>query len=202
MTVQVDDPIRNAALEAYATTIGASPILQLRTGPAPADLAASATGTLLVPMTLPSVWHATAANGRKAKAGTWSGTASAAGVVGHYNLNSSGGTRREQGSVSKASVLTTSAATAANSNVLTFAATSGVSVGVGASGPGVPVGTTVVAVSSTTVTMSTTSTLGVASGALIAFGDVSGDMFISETTLTIGQSVEVTMKTLVCPGGA
>ena len=94
-----------------------------------------------------------------------------------------------QGSCGPAVVLNTSALTAVNGNVLTFASTTGVLVGHNVSGTGIPVGATVVAVTSTTVTLSSTSTAGVASGAAITFAP---DLVTNSPTISNGQAGTVT----------
>lgn len=90
--MQLSIPVRNAVLNAIEATIGASAKLQLRSGAAPADCAAAATGTLIAELALPADWMAAAANGTVGKAGTWSGTAAAGGTVGHYRVVNSAGT--------------------------------------------------------------------------------------------------------------
>jgi len=100
MTKQFAAAVRNAALDAIETVIGTTPILKLRTGAAPANADAADTGTVLASITLPSDWMSNAASGVKSLLGTWSGTASAAGTVGHYRLYKADGTTiMEQGSV-------------------------------------------------------------------------------------------------------
>ncbi len=98
---QFSDAARNAALDAVETTIGASPILEIRSGAAPANCAAADSGTVLATMTLPSDWMAAASGGSKAKSGTWQDTsADATGTAGHFRIKDSGGTTCHiQGSV-------------------------------------------------------------------------------------------------------
>lgn len=86
--------LRDARANVIESTIGASPILEIRTGAPPADCAAADTGTLLVSMTLPADWLTAAAggNGQVAKNGTWSGVGVAAGVAGHYRIKNAAGT--------------------------------------------------------------------------------------------------------------
>jgi hypothetical protein len=91
--------LRDAWNSTYETTIGTAPVLELRTGAAPANCAAADSGTLLASLTLPADWQGNSASGVSAKAGTWAGTAVANGDVGHYRLKSSGGTCHEQGTV-------------------------------------------------------------------------------------------------------
>jgi hypothetical protein len=101
MTFQVADFIANAMLDAYESAIGASPILRLRTGAAPANLAAASTGTVVATMNLPADFMASAAARAKAMSGTWEDlSADNAGTVGHYEIVKADGTTRcEQGSV-------------------------------------------------------------------------------------------------------
>ena len=76
MAIQLSTSVRNARLDQTETTIGAAPILEIRSGSVPANCAAADSGSLLASLTLPSDWMAAAASGSKAKNGTWSGTAS------------------------------------------------------------------------------------------------------------------------------
>lgn len=199
--LQFSTTIRNDWLDRYEVQIGTSPKLQIRTGAQPANCAASASGTLLAQMTLPSDWLAAASTGSKAKSGTWSTTVTADGTAGHYRiLDSAATTCHEQGSITQAFSLTTSSSTSANSNVLTFAATTGVTGGMSVYGTGVPTGATVLAVGATTVTMSAVSTAGVSSSTVILFGDTDGDMFLPAVALTVGMTVTIDTKTLTAPG--
>ena len=101
MAFQFSVAARNAALDAIETTISTAPILRIRTGAAPANCAASRTGTVLATMTLPSDWLAAASSGAKALSGTWQDTsADATGTAGHFEIMDSGGTTcHMQGSV-------------------------------------------------------------------------------------------------------
>ncbi len=98
-TTQLDVTLRNAGLDVYETTIGTSPHLKIRTGAAPANVATADSGTVLVDIALPSDWLAAASGGVKAKAGTWSAAAAAAGTAAHYRIYTSGGTAMVQGDV-------------------------------------------------------------------------------------------------------
>lgn len=200
--MQLGTSLRTHLVDQFVAHVGASPKLRLISGSMPATPATSQSGTLLVGMTLPSTWMAAASGGQAAKSGTWQDNASATGTIGYARLlNSAESVVHWQGTISQAFALTTSASTAANANVLTFTATTGVTVGMGVYGSGIPTGTTVAAVSSTTVTLSQVSTAGVSSSTEILFGDVSGDMHLASTTIdTVGQSVTVTSWTLVGPG--
>ena len=104
MTVQHSDSVRHARLDAIESTIGVTPFLDIRTGAQPANCAATDGGTELVHMPLPLDWMAAASAGTKAKLGTWSVAADAAGSAGHYRLKNFGDTVcHEQGSVTATS---------------------------------------------------------------------------------------------------
>lgn len=93
MALQYSVTVRNAKLDAIETSIGASAILKIRSGAAPADCAAADAGTVLATCNLPADWMAAASNGSKAKSGTWEDTsADAAGTAGHFRLYASDGT--------------------------------------------------------------------------------------------------------------
>ncbi len=90
--------VRNARLDAIEATIGTSPVLEIRSGSAPAAITDADSGTLLASMTLPSDWMAAASSGSKALSGTWQDTsADATGTAAHWRLKSSGGTVHLQG---------------------------------------------------------------------------------------------------------
>lgn len=92
MSIQLAVATRNARLDAIETEIGTAPILKLRSGAPPANCAAADSGTVLCSITLPSDWLAAASAGAKAKAGTWSGTASGGGgTIAHFRIYDSGG---------------------------------------------------------------------------------------------------------------
>lgn len=100
MALQYSESYRNALLDAFETTVGTSPKLQLRTGAQPATCATADSGTLIAELTLPSDFMAAASGGSKAKSGTWSGNASAGGTPAHFRIKDSGGTTcHMQGSV-------------------------------------------------------------------------------------------------------
>lgn len=92
MAFQFSTAVRNAALDAIETTVGTAPTLTIRTGSAPADANAAATGTVLATMTLPSDWMAAASGGTKALSGTWQDlSADAAGTAAHFRITGAGG---------------------------------------------------------------------------------------------------------------
>lgn len=197
---QYGTTLRNALLQAYIDIIGTAPTLALRTGAPPANCAAVDAGSLLVSITLPSTWMAAPSAGASAMSGTWQGYSAATGTIGHYRITKSG-TCHEQGTVTQAFSLTTSAGTTANSNILTFASTTGISVGQAVVGTGIPSGATVLAVDATTVSLSAVSSAGVASGTSIYFGDTSGALWSNAVAIaTVGTLVAVVKRTLTAPG--
>lgn len=100
MTIQLSTAVRNARLDTIESTIGTSPVLKIRTGAAPANVATADAGTVLATLNLPSDWMAAAASGAKAKSGTWEDTvADAAGTAAHFRIYDSGGTAQIQGTV-------------------------------------------------------------------------------------------------------
>ena len=201
MAQQFSVQLRNAWLDTYESEIGTSPLKRYYTGTKPTVCSASATGTLLVEMTLPSDWMDAPSSGGAAKLGTWSGTALADGTAGYYRIYDSAGTTcHEQGTVTQAFGLTTSGTTTAPSNVLNFASTTGVTVGMPIFGSGVLTGATVAGVTSTTVTMSAATVIGVGSGVTITFGDYSGDWTMNPTAVTAGQTVTDDYRLLTTPG--
>ena len=93
MALQFSDSVRNARLAAIETTVGASAVLKIRTGAAPATCATADSGTVLATLSLPSDWMAAASGGSKAKSGTWQdASADASGTAAHFRLYASDGT--------------------------------------------------------------------------------------------------------------
>ena len=93
MSLQMSVAARNALLDAIETAIGASAIMKIRTGAAPADCATADSGTVLATLNLPADWMAAAASGSKAKSGTWQdASADAAGTAAHFRIYASDGT--------------------------------------------------------------------------------------------------------------
>jgi hypothetical protein len=93
MPLQLSTTVRNALLDAIETAAGASAILRIRTGAAPANCAAADAGTVLATINLPSDWMAAASGGTKALSGSWvDSSADAAGTAAHFRLYASDGT--------------------------------------------------------------------------------------------------------------
>lgn len=101
MAIQLSVAARNARLDAIESTIGATAVLKIRSGAAPANAAAADTGTVLATLTLPADWMAAAASGAKSKLGTWEDTsADASGTAAHFRVyESTGVTAHIQGTV-------------------------------------------------------------------------------------------------------
>jgi hypothetical protein len=201
MTKQFSTTLRNDWLDTYESTIGTAPKLRILTGSQPASCATAESGTLLIQMTLPSDWMAAPSGGSAGLAGTWSGTVAANGTAGYYRVvDTAGTTCHEQGAVTQAFAISTSATTAAGSNVLTFSATTGVTAGMSVSGTGIAAGSTVLSVGSTTVTLSIASSSGVGSSVQIYFGDTSGDLWLTSTALLASQTITISERVLTSPG--
>lgn len=91
--LQLSVAARNGLLDAIETEGGASAIMKIRTGAAPATCATADSGTVLATLNLPADWMAAAAAGSKAKAGTWEDlSADATGTAGHFRIYKSDGT--------------------------------------------------------------------------------------------------------------
>ena len=93
MTLQISVAVRNAMLDTIESTVGTGAVLKIMTGAQPANCAAEDTGTVLATLTLPSDWMAVAANGTKAKSGTWEdASADDTGTAAHWRIYASDGT--------------------------------------------------------------------------------------------------------------
>ena len=93
MAVQLSVAVRNARLDAIETAIGTAAVMKIRTGAAPANVAAADSGTVLASLSLPSDWLAAASSGSKAKSGTWEdASADSAGTAAHFRIYASDGT--------------------------------------------------------------------------------------------------------------
>jgi hypothetical protein len=93
MALRYSTAVRNAKLDAIETAVGTSAVLKIRTGAAPANVAAADSGTVLATVSLPSDWMAAASSGSKAKSGTWEDTsADASGTAEHFRIYASDGT--------------------------------------------------------------------------------------------------------------
>ena len=101
MAFQFSAASRNAALDAIETATGASAVLKIRSGAAPASVATADSGTVLATLNLPADWLAAAAAGSKSLSGTWQdASADAAGTAAHFRVYATDGTTAHiQGSI-------------------------------------------------------------------------------------------------------
>lgn len=197
MSLQYSTTHRTNSMTQLNTDIGTSAQIKVYTGTPPATVATAFTGTLLVQYAGNAGGFGSAASGQLTASAVANATASATGTAGYFRIATSGGTDVAQGTVYPNTVLSTSALTAANGNVLTFTSTTGIVVGQTISGTGVAAGCTAVAVTSTTVTMSLTSTAGVANAASITFG---GDMTVTNASIANGQACSFSSLVITANG--
>lgn len=93
MALQLSMLARNNILDGLETFIGTSAVLKIRTGAPPATCDTADSGTVLATLSLPSDWMAVAANGTKAKSGTWEdASADDTGTAAHWRIYASDGT--------------------------------------------------------------------------------------------------------------
>lgn len=193
MPVQFSDAIRNAQADAIESAVGTAPVFELFAGSLPANCAAADAGTKLASGSAPSDWMTAASAGAKSltSAFTLTGLAAAGGgtVATYFRIKNTAGTVcHHQGTAGGLVAIPTTATTASGNAVLTFAATTGISVGMRVSGTGVAAGSRVVAVTGTTVTLDNVTT-GVASGATVTFQH---DATLDNASIANGQTVNVT----------
>ena len=189
MATQYSVAARTSQMTQLIASIGINAQVIIYSGSPPANVGTAPTGTLLVQYAGNAAQFGTATAGVLTASAIAAVNATAAGVGGYFRINTSAGVAQQQGTVFQTTPLTTSAATAVNSNVLNFAATTGVVVGMTATGTGYPVGAVVIAVTATTVTLNTVSSAGVAITTLITFG---GDMNLTNTNIAAAQSCTFT----------
>jgi len=98
MAVTLNINLKNDLLDGIDTVFN-NGSLEIRTG-SPPGAGATATGTVLVTMTLPADAFNPASGGQKTKAGTWQDlSADATGIAGYFRLLNVGGTRVLEGTV-------------------------------------------------------------------------------------------------------
>lgn len=87
MAIQFSSRVVNGVLDQIEAIIGASPVLEIRTGAPPANCLAADSGTVLATLALPISWMNDAADGVKTKAGTWEdASCDDTGTAGHFRL--------------------------------------------------------------------------------------------------------------------
>lgn len=189
MAIQTAVADRDSYVNAIETAL-ANGTLEIRSGSPPATCASADTGTLGVSIPLGATPF-TSSSGVGQLVLTTSHSAAATGTItaGHFRFKTSGAATRLQGLCGQASTATTSSATAANGDVLTFSsAPPGAIVGARLSGTGIPAGTTVAAIVGATLVMSKASTAGVGSGVTIT---IDFDLNIDNPSIAPTQNVTV-----------
>lgn len=184
----ISDALANDRVACFESKLGSGAVLQLRTGAAPAACEDADTGTLLVSFTAGANLMTTPASRAAALTETLSAVAAATGTAGHWRWKTSDGVCHAQGIVTESVALSTSALTAANSNILTFSATTGVVVGMNALGTNIPVGARVLEVSGTQVKLSHACTAQVNAASAITFR---GDVWLPDTDITSGTTINL-----------
>jgi hypothetical protein len=200
MAIQYSTTHRTNAMTQLATDIGTNAVIKIWSGALPATCATADSGTLGVTFAGNASQFGTASAGVLTASAVASANAVANITAGYFRVYPSSATSTNavvQGLVAQAVVIATSALTATNGNVLTFASTTGIANGMTISGTGVPAGATVSSFTGTTVVMSLTSTAGVASAANITF---SADMVVTNTSLAAGQTCNFTSLTVTAFG--
>lgn len=195
MPLSYSDAVANARLDQVEVAIGPSAILRLYGGTPPQAVTAPLSANPVVAQgQLPDDYLKAAALRQKELTAPWVLTGSqdaGQGTAATFFrlLDSAAQTPHVQGGVSARVMVTTSQATPARGNALTFAsAPAGVAPGMGAVGTGVPVGASVVEVVGGSVILSHTCVLGVPSGATITFG---ADMTLDNVSIASGQVVTI-----------
>lgn len=98
MALSYSQTVNHARLDSIDLSIGASALLRIYSGSAPA-IGAAATGSQLVEMALPATYFGAASAGTLAKAGTWSGTGAIAGTAGYFRIVPAGAAAAAVGSI-------------------------------------------------------------------------------------------------------
>ena len=99
MALQFSDDLRNARAGVIMPTIGADPVLRIRSGPPPATVDAPAAGLELAVIVLPANYLTAPAGGAVTLQGVWTGPGLVDGTAGHFRLEDATGTARIQGTV-------------------------------------------------------------------------------------------------------
>jgi hypothetical protein len=103
MAMKLSVAMRNAILDAMEELIGTNAVLRIRSGAAPANVAAEDSGDVLATLDLPDDWLALASGGTKGKSGTWQDLyGDMDGTAGHFRIyadDPSGGIPHLQGTI-------------------------------------------------------------------------------------------------------
>ncbi len=197
MTVQYSTTHRTNSATQLNTDIGTSALIKFYAGAIPANVAAAA-GTVGATLTGNAGGFGTASAGALTASAVTGANASANMLpVTYCRIQTSAAADVVQLTVFQPVTIATSALTAANGNVLTFASTTGVAVGQLIQGTGVLVPSVVIAFTGTTVTMDRASTAGVASAASIKF---TGDVEVQNASINSGQALTVSSIVITMNG--
>ena len=199
MALQYSVTHRTNAIGTLTADVGSAGVCKIWSGAMPASCVTPDSGTLLAQFTEAGAFGSSL-TGVYTVTSPPATTGLAAGTAGYFRWYPSAPSTTNavvQGNVYQSSTLVTSALTAVNGNILTFAAVSGLVVGQTVSGVGILPNTTIIATSGTTVTLSLSSTAGVASAATITFG---GDMTMSNTVIAVSQVVTFSSQTITAFG--
>lgn len=200
MSIQYSTTHRSTCMTGLATDVGTSAVIKIFTGSVPATCATADTGTTLVTFAGNATQFGTNSSGVLTVSAIANANAGATGTAGYFRVYPTAATTTNsviQGTVFQTTVIATNNTTAANSNVLNFASTTGVANGMSISGTGIVPGSTVLAFTGTTVTMSMASTAGVGNAVSITFG---GDMSLNNTSITSGQTCTFNSFTITATG--
>lgn len=192
-----------ASRDAYVNSIGtalANGTIEIRSGAQEANCSAADSGTLGVSISLGATPFGTSSGaGQLVMSASHSAAATGNITAGHFRAKSSGAACQIQGTCGQSSTAVTSASTAANGDVLTFASAPSLAVvGARLSGTNIPAGTTVLAIVGATLVMSRATAAGVGSGVTVT---IDFDMNIDNPSMTSGQNVTVASFTYT-PGDA
>ncbi len=126
MAFQKSVTVRNAELDSIEVTIGTAAILKVFTGAEPASCGSADPAGTLVTMSLPVDYFSAASLGAKAKLGTWSGVAAAAGTAASWRIyENTAATCHLQGNTTDMTFDNTSIAIGQTVTVATFTITAG-----------------------------------------------------------------------------
>jgi len=99
MAIQYSTTHRTNSMTQLNTDIGVNALIKIYSGAAPANVAAAATGTLLVTLTGNATAFGSASAGALTAGAITSGVAAATGAAGYFRIATSGGTDVVQGTV-------------------------------------------------------------------------------------------------------
>lgn len=191
----------NAWVQQIIDDLGASPWLDLYTGPPEASCTAPATGINTHQVPMGASPFTTPSGGVASLASVITANAIDVGVIGHARFMNNARTKCVRTcAVTQAVAYELTAGAAVNTNLLTVADTSAVLFGQGVAGPGVEAGTTVSGKTSTTISLSKTLKAAMLDGDTIVVGDTSGPLLISGAYIAnVGDPVSVIAYTVGWP---